>query len=319
MSKKLKYTAWVLAFLLMIVAGYGVYMYQSVKATADHIYEERDPLPSLPANVTTEVKAQAQQVQSVQPREREPVNPDKLEPFTVLVLGVDQRDNDRGRSDAMILLAVNPANKSILMFNIPRDTRTTIVGHGTIDKINHAYAFGGVDMSIRTVENFLQFPINYYIKVNMEGFSRIIDSLGGVDVMNTLQFDYEGYHFAKGEITLNGEEALAFSRMRYEDPRGDLGRNERQREILRELIDKSLKISTVFKLQKILDEVGASVKTDISFEEMKTFIKDYRTKLKKIEQVEVKGNGQKINGIWYYMVNEEERNRMNALLKAHMQ
>ncbi|MGM1048621.1 MAG: LCP family protein [Bacillota bacterium] len=311
MSKKLKYTAWLLAFLLILVAGYGVYMYQLVKTTADHIYEERDPLPSLPANATADVKAQV--------KPREPVNPDRLDPFTVLVLGVDQRPNDRGRSDAMILLAVSPAKKSILMFNIPRDTRTTIVGHGTTDKINHAYAFGGVDMSIRTVEDFLNFPINYYIKVDMEGFSRIIDSLGGVDVMNTLQFDYAGYHFAKGEITLNGEEALAFSRMRYEDPRGDLGRNVRQREILRELIDKSLKISTVFKLEDILDEVGASVKTDISFEEMKTFMKDYRTKLEKIEQVEVKGYGEKINGIWYYMVEEEERNRMNALLKAHIQ
>lgn len=309
MSKKIKCAAGLLAFLLILGTGYGVYMYQTVRATANHIYEERKPLPSLPVNTGTAFK---------EPK-RETVNPEKLEPFTVLVLGVDERANDRGRSDAMILLAVNPAKKSILMFNIPRDTRTAIVGHGTVDKINHAYAFGGVDMSIRTVEDFLQHSINYYIKVNMEGFSRIIDSLGGVDVKNTLSFDYEGYHFATGELRLSGAEALAFSRMRYEDPRGDLGRNERQREILRELIHKSLNISTVFKLQSILDEVGTSVKTDITFDEMKIFMKDYRTKLEGIEQVEVKGHGQKMNGIWYYIVGKEQREEIHSLLKAHMQ
>lgn len=313
MPKKLKITVWVVAIFLIFVAGYGVYIYQSVKTTADHIYEERKP-----ANIAADARIQVEQPQLAQWKQ-EPVNKEKLTPFTVLVLGVDERAYDRGRSDVMILLSVSPAQKSILMFNIPRDTRTKIVGHGTTDKINHAYAFGGVDMSIRSVENFLQFPINYYIKVNMEGFSRIIDSLGGVTVMNTLAFDYEGFHFQKGEITLGGEEALAFSRMRYEDPRGDLGRNERQREILKELIDKSLNISTVFKLQTILDEVGSSVKTDISFEEMKIFIKDYRTKLEKIEQVEIQGYGSRINGIWYYNVSEEERSRIHSLLKAHMQ
>lgn len=308
MSKKIKYATFLMAFLLILAAGYGIYVYQSVKTTANHIYEERKPLPSIPVSINSGSKD----------NKRDSINPDKLDPFTVLVLGVDERANDRGRSDSMILLAVNPAKESILMFNIPRDTRTTIVGHGKVDKINHAFAFGGVDMSIQTVEEFLQFPINYYLKVNMEGFSRIIDSLGGVDVNNAFQFDYEGYQFTKGEIHLNGSEALAYSRMRFEDPRGDLGRNERQRQILRELISKSLKVSTVFKLESILDEIGTSVKTDITFDEMKTFMMDYRTKLNRIEQVEVKGQGEKINGIWYYIVSNEQRDEISALLKAHM-
>ncbi|WP_422658179.1 LCP family protein [Paenibacillus sp. EC2-1] len=309
MSKKIKYATFVVAFLLVLVSGYGIYVYQSVKSTAHHIYEERKPLPSIPVSVNSGVKD----------KKKNAVDPEKLDPFTVLVLGVDERANDRGRSDSMILLAVNPAKESILMFNIPRDTRTTIVGHGMVDKINHAFAFGGVDMSIQTVEEFLQYPINYYLKVNMEGFSRIIDSLGGVDVNNPFSFDYEGYQFTKGEIHLNGSEALAFSRMRFEDPRGDLGRNERQREILLDLISKSLNVSTVFKLESILDEIGTSVKTDISFDEMKSFMLDYRTKLNRIEQVEVKGRGEKINGVWYYIVSDEQRDEISSLLKVHME
>lgn len=308
MSKKIKVTLWLFTFFLILVAGYGIFMYQSVKETANQMYEERKPSPSVPVSVATEIKEPI----------RETVNSEKLEPFTVLVMGVDERENDRGRSDAMILLAVNPEKKSILMFNIPRDTRTTIIGHGTVDKINHAYSFGGVDMTLRTVEDFLQFPINYYIKVNMEGFSRVVDSLGGVAVNNKFQFDYEGYHFAKGDLLLSGAEALAFSRMRYEDPRGDLGRNERQREILKGLIRKSLNISTVFKLQTILDEVGTSVKTDITFEEMKIFMLEYRTKLERIDQAEVKGYGKKMNGIWYYIVDKEEREEISSLITAQM-
>ena len=67
---------------------------------------------------------------------------------------------------------------------------------------------------------FLQFPIDYYIKVDMEGFSSIVDSLGGVTVDNHMRFEYAGYDFDQGKLNLNGEEALAFSRMRFEDPKG---------------------------------------------------------------------------------------------------
>lgn len=122
------------------------------------------------------------------------------EPFSVLMLGVDERDGDSGRSDTMIVLTVNPDKKSVKMLSIPRDTRTEIVGHGTTDKINHAYAFGGVAMSMDTVENFLDIPIDYFMQINMEGFKDIVDSVGGVTVDNDLDFTYEGVHFAKGRL-----------------------------------------------------------------------------------------------------------------------
>ncbi|WP_322398685.1 LCP family glycopolymer transferase, partial [Clostridium perfringens] len=110
-----------------------------------------------------------------------------------------------------------------------------------MDKINHAYAFGGVEMSGSSVENFLQYPIDYYIKVDMEGFSSIVDSLGGVTVNNNMGFAYAGYDFDEGKLNLNGDEALAFSRMRFEDPKGDLGRNTRQREVLKGILNKLIR------------------------------------------------------------------------------
>jgi LCP family protein required for cell wall assembly len=309
------------------VAGYAAYIYQSVKMTAHQIYESRDAgtVPKTAgkdSHLSTAAAAPGKDnagKSETAAADAEPFSLDEKKPFTVLVLGVDQREHDRGRSDAMIFLTVNPAKQSILMFNIPRDTRTDIIGHGTVDKINHAYAFGGVNMSVKTVEHFLDYPVNYYVRVNMEGFAHIIDSLGGVEVENPFAFYYEGHQFNQGHLKLNGEEALLYSRMRYDDPRGDMGRNSRQRQILQELIKNTMKVVNVVKIESLLDEVGDSVKTDLTFDDMKTFLTDYRADIKSIEQVEISGRGERIKGIWYYLVGDNERSRVHKLIQEHMQ
>lgn len=235
------------------------------------------------------------------------------------MLGVDQRANDPGRSDTIVVMSVNPSKNSVLMFNIPRDTRTEIIGHGTTDKINHAYAFGGVDMSLQTIENFLDYRIDYYVKVNMENFKTFIDLIGGVEVNNPFAFDYEGHSFAQGPLELDGTLALAYSRMRYDDPRGDFGRNTRQRDILQSVMHHAVNIQNVTKIQSILDEVGNGVKTNITFDEMKTFATDYRSVIDHVDTVEIKGTGKIIDKIWYDIVTPEEQTRIHNLLKEHQQ
>lgn len=309
MKKWAKVTLSIASLFIVLGVGYGVYLYKSIESTAESIYEPRNPIPAI-----TNIDG-GQQTDTADISEKIA----DQEPFSVLLLGVDERSNDVGRSDTMVVLTVNPAKHSILMFNIPRDTRTEIIGRGTVDKINHAYAFGGVNMSIQTVEHLLGSPIDYYVKANMEGFSSIIDLLGGVSVNNPFEFIYEGKVFEQGNIQLTGEEALLFSRMRYDDPRGDLGRNARQREIIQELMNNALQVSSVAKIQNILGEVGNNVKTDITFDEMKQFIKDYRSDLKNIETIEIQGQGQRINGIYYYIVDEQERERAQNLMKEHLQ
>ncbi|SFE12250.1 cell envelope-related function transcriptional attenuator common domain-containing protein [Paenibacillus catalpae] len=289
-------------------AGYVWHLYGSVKETADKIYEPIQPTVYVSKDPEVTVKPQ-QAVQALI---------EKRHPFTVMVMGVDERENDKGRSDTLIVLAVNPEKKSILMFNIPRDTRTEIIGHGTTDKINHAYAFGGVTMAKNTVEHFLDYPIDYYIRINMEGFEHLIDILGGVEVNNPFTFYYGEHQFNQGKIKLNGELALLYSRMRYEDPRGDQGRNARQREILVEVMKSSLQFSNITQVQKILKELGTSVKTNITFEEMKTFMTDYREDLGNIDTVEISGSGSTINQVWYLIVSREERERIHDLLKEQM-
>ena len=312
MKRWIRITLLSLSLLIFIAFGYGIYLYESVKSTANTIYEPREP------NKPVTIKATTTTTTSTEHKPGVPVKMDEREPYTVLVLGVDQRESDVGRSDTMIVLSVNPSKESILLFNIPRDTRTEIIGHGTTDKINHAYAFGGVNMSIQTVENFLNVPIHYYIKVNMEGFSQIIDLLGGVEVENPFSFQYEGYDFAKGLLELDGYEALAYSRMRYDDPRGDFGRNARQREILKQTLKNALQVTNIVRLQSMLAEVGNNVKTDITFAEMKKFITDYRSDLNKIETLELNGQGKRINGIYYYMIEAAEKERVHNLIEDHL-
>ncbi|MEG9295990.1 LytR family transcriptional regulator [Mangrovibacillus sp. Mu-81] len=241
-------------------------------------------------------------------------------PFSVLLLGVDERKNDKGRSDSMIVLTVNPEVKSVKMISIPRDTLTEIVGHGTKDKINHAYAFGGVEMAMNTVEELLDIPIDYYVQINMEGFSDIVNAVGGVTVNNDLSFNYQGYSFPEGELQLSGKEALAFSRMRYEDPRGDFGRQLRQREVIQAVINEGASVSSLWKFDDIFDALGSNVKTNLKFEEMVDIQKHYKAASKDIEQIQIEnGSGTKIDGIYYYIIPDEELTSIQDTLKEHLE
>jgi LCP family protein required for cell wall assembly len=249
----------------------------------------------------------------------EGVSLSERDPISILLIGVDERKNDRGRSDSLIVLTVNPDENSVKMVSIPRDTRTEIVGRGTQDKINHAYAYGGVEMLIDTVENFLDIPIDYYIKVNMESFRDLVDTLGGITVYNDFAFSYEGYTFEKGEITLNGNEALAYTRMRKQDPRGDFGRQDRQKQVIKAIIDKGASLSSVTKMNEFFNIASGNIRTNLTFDEIKMIQKNYQSALNNISQLSIKGQGSKINGIYYLIVPESERESISNELKSHLQ
>src|SRR5690606_27458793 len=122
-KKKRKGLKIFLIVLLVLVAGivaYGYSIYHNISKAANAVHS--------PIDRTPEVKRQSD------------LNLNKGEPFSVLMLGVDQRPGDKGRSDTMIVITVNPKSKSMEMLSIPRDSRVEIVGKGTEDKINHAYA-----------------------------------------------------------------------------------------------------------------------------------------------------------------------------------
>ncbi len=303
--------------------GYAYSIYRPVVETMDAIYEplESDTAAGIgdPSGRGGGLVASLGSESAKEAAQALPADLTETKPFNLLVLGVDERQNDVGRSDAIMMLSVNPDKHSILMFNIPRDTRTDIVGHGTVDKINHAYAFGGVNMSVNTVEQFLGVPVDYYVKVNMEGLERIIDILGGVTVDNPFEFYFEGTTYAKGPIEMNGHEALMYSRMRYDDPKGDIGRNDRQQLVLSALIEKGKSISNLTKVNSLLDAVKDNVKTNLTKDDMMDLVTKYRTEINTVDKDEVQGSGKRIGGIYYYMVNEAEKERIRNKLLEQMQ
>ncbi|MGG1663560.1 LCP family protein [Brevibacillus sp. NRS-1366] len=295
---------WVLITLLAIclaAGGYAWYLYHSVKVVIEQTYE--------PIRATRLEKSELREIK---------ISTQKKDPFSLLILGVDETPGDKGRSDTIIILTINPEKNSTLLFSIPRDTRTELIGRGTMDKINHAYAFGGVEMSVKTVESFLQIPIDYYVKVNMREFVKVIDILGGVQVENQAAFHYEEHSFAKGSLLLNGEEALAYSRMRYDDPRGDLGRNERQRQVVRSLINKGEEPEVLTNIKSIFDNIATSVKTNMTFDELKDLALHYKPTTQHLQVLEIKGSNRLMNGVYYYIVTPEERKRIETLLKEQL-
>ncbi|MEH7504441.1 LytR family transcriptional regulator [Neobacillus drentensis] len=251
-------------------------------------------------------------------KREEPVSFKKKDPFSVLMLGVDEREGDSGRSDTMIVLTVNPNNNSVKMLSIPRDTRTEIIGKGKQDKINHAYAFGGIPMAMDTVENFLDIPIDYYIEINMKGFTDMVDAVGGVTVKNDLDFTQDGFHFAKGELTLNGKKALSYSRMRKQDPRGDFGRQTRQRQIIEGVVKEGASLSSLTKFSDIFTVLGKNVKTNITFDQMVAIQKGYKDVGTSIQQMELKEEGTRINNIYYGLISTEEKQRVQKELKTQL-
>ncbi|HBQ75422.1 MAG TPA: LytR family transcriptional regulator [Exiguobacterium sp.] len=241
---------------------------------------------------------------------------EEQKPVSVLLLGVDQRPGERGRSDSIMVMTLNPTRNESRLISIPRDTKVDIVGKGTNDKINHAYSFGGPEMAIKTVEKFLNIPINYYAEINMEGFTSLVDAVGGVTVNNDIDFTVSGTHFPIGKVNLDGKSALKFTRMRYEDPRGDFGRQMRQREVIAQVANKLSSDVSVSNFNAIMDVVGKNAQTNVSFKPMRTLAFDYMDAFRNQKNLKLEGTGGKEgDGIYYWHPTEDSLKETQTALR----
>lgn len=301
MVKKILLTIGIVIVLIVAAGGgYAWYLWHSVKSTANDIYK-----PAGESKGHEELK-------------------DK-KPISFLLLGVDQRKGDPGRSDTIIAMTLNPKTNTMQMVSIPRDTRTAIIGHGTTDKINSAYAYGGTKMALDTVSHFLyNVPFDYYIRINMEGMKDLVDAVGGVTVTNDISWHDEGYYkkgyyYKKGKINLDtGAKAMGYIRMRHLDPRGDFGRNKRERDVIMAVINKAANISSVSHYTDILNAIKDNVTTNMTFDDMKTIATDYRNTREHTQDYEVKGQSTTINGIYYLVVSNAERQRVHDMIEEQL-
>lgn len=182
--------------------------------------------------------------------------------INIALLGIDSEDGVAGRSDAIMVATIDPIHNKLKLTSIMRDSYVNIPDRG-MDKINHAYAFGGPQLAIKTINENFGLDITDYMSVNFTSLPVIIDILGGVEINIT---DEEVPHIpgvaSAGTYTLNGDQALSYSRIRYASG-GDYVRTERQRTVLNALFNKASTLS-VTALPGLLNEVLPHVQTSMN-------------------------------------------------------
>jgi LCP family protein required for cell wall assembly len=242
-------------------------------------------------------------------------------PISILLMGTDTGALGRsykGRTDSMMVVTINPKTKKTTITSIPRDLGVTIPGYESKSpsKINAAYAFGQAGTAIRTVQAVFNIPIDFYVLVNMGGMEKVVDEAGGVDITPTLSFTYQGYTFTKGVKThMDGKKALAYSRMRYDDPQNDYGRQTRQRAVLTAIISKSSSISTLLN-KDFIDSISNETQTDFKFDDLVDLAKNYRSATGNIEETHAQGSGQTVNGQSMEIVSKTELQRVTDFIRS---
>jgi LCP family protein required for cell wall assembly len=193
------------------------------------------------------------------------VPPNKL---NIMIMGVDERpqEDDPGRSDTLLVMTIDTESREASIVSVPRDTRLRIKGLGW-DKVNHAFSVGGVALTRQTTETFLGIPMDYYAKINLESFGRIVDAIGGVtiDVEKRMQYEDTWDHYVidlkPGVQRLDGRAALQY--VRYRDEEGDIGRIARQQKFIKAVLAEVSSPAIILKAPSIIREVFASLDTDM--------------------------------------------------------
>lgn len=200
-------------------------------------------------------------------------------PFIVYVGGSDTRTSkltERYNSDVNILAVVNPTTKQVLMINTPRDyyVKTTKTKGNLLDKLTHCGSYG-LQCSLDTLGNLYDQEINYYTMVNFNGFKKLVDAIGGVDVYCEKSFSAhtDDLYFKKGNLHLNGRQALAFVRERYAFGDGDYARGRHQMEVLSEIINTLASGTIITRYAQIIESVEGMFTLGFTNEEISQLVK----------------------------------------------
>lgn len=249
--------------------------------------------------------------------------------LSILILGIDTGEDgriDRGNSDTMIISVLNPTKNKMQMVSIPRDTAAQIIGNDgfKMSKINSAYNIGGSEMAKDTVADLLNIPVNYYLTLDMKGLEKVVDAVGGIDVQVPFSFTSEatgGQTFEKGKRHLDGELALAYARMRHEDPEGDYGRQKRQQQVIKAIMKKSLSFTGIQHFSDLISSLSDSMATDISFDNMVGLFDRYRSVAEHVSSDSLKGQNAWVQTedynfpLSFQIVSDEELQRVSNLLR----
>ncbi len=243
-----------------------------------------------------------------------PAKPEKANLMTakdkiiVMIMGVDEREGDVGRSDTLMVATLDPKKKKAALLSIPRDTRVKIRGYG-FDKINAAYAYGGHELTQDTVEDLIGVHMEHHILINIKSFKKIIDAIGGVDINVEKRMYYEDVWDDDGGLLIDlqpgmqhmdGDTAITY--VRYRDEEGDIGRIRRQQKFMQAVMDKVTSPAIIPRIPSIIKEVVGSVQTDLSVKQLIEFATSLKDAQKSGLQAEMlPGKPMYIDGVSYWI------------------
>ena len=205
-------------------------------------------------------------------------------PFIVYICGIDTRSGKlpvKSLSDVNIIMTINPKNKKILMVHIPRDAYVELPAkNGARDKLTHTGTIGGVDLTMQTIENYMDIDLSYYIRLNFNSVVRLVDAIGGIDVYSDVNYEFHSYNLPSLVIHplqmnhLNGQEALAFAKERHAYATGDKHRGENQEQVIQRIIEKMGQSKTLLtSYDEILKALNGTFETNITNDNISELVK----------------------------------------------
>lgn len=290
------------------VVSYGVYLQMKVSNAATLAYEEVDD------------------------RDKSLLRNEAVKPITdnvsILLIGVDESEmrkqgDNNSRSDALLVATLNNKDKSVKLVSIPRDSYVYVHDRGRMDKITHAHAFGGTRGTIDAVEGMLDIPIDYYVKMNFNAFIDVVDALGGINAevpYNHVELDENDQRtiqLEKGLQHLDGKHTLALARTRKLD--SDIERGKRQQMILQAILKEATSLKSVTKYGDLIDAIGDNMKTNMTFNEMKSFLEYLKGGIPEVDMVNLEGTDDMSTGIYYWMIDEEHLDEVKIELQTHLE
>ena len=216
--------------------------------------------------------------------------------INILLLGAAGENKPGGNlTDTIMIMSIDTKNKKVALLSLPRDFYVPIEDSNSFTKINSLYKIGinqqrGADLIKKSVEKVTGLNLNYYMTVDFEAFSKIIDNINGINIMVERDifdatypgpnYSYETFALKKGAHLVNGDVALKFVRERHDDPEGDFGRAKRQQQVIQAVKSRMFSMQTLFNvvaLSNVLDTLGNNIKTDMTFSDIEEFIKLSKT------------------------------------------
>jgi len=227
----------------------------------------------------------------------------------ILILGIDEREgrNDfKGRTDTIIIYHISSWGKKDSLISIPRDTRVQLEGYGW-NKINAAYVYGGEEMIKQEIYELTGIEIDRVMIINFNGFKRIIDILGGIEIVveEPLHDELSGADFDPGTYTMSGEQALSFARCRA-TARADIDRIDRQQYLLNEIIRQKFNFSMITKTPQIIKVLSSETRSDFTIWDFCStgFVLLFSSK--DINRIMIPTKSAMIDDVSYQIVDEDE-------------